>query len=121
MKTSKPFEEKFFDRLRTDEQFLAYYLHHFMLAEEINLNQLAERLKISRQDAFRLGSCIAPLPKEDKFRQRMQKIADFVGAEVDDLVRIVKTVYIRNVFLNSDHDQSQTSGLQAARKKEDEE
>jgi len=80
--------ERFARRLRHHPAFMGYVLWLVMAAEGIDEDGLARQLGLGPQGLARLALCRRPRP--ERFNADVQAIADYTGADLDELRRILR-------------------------------
>ncbi len=82
-----------YQKLSTDNNFIAYYLQHFTTAGNSDLAALGLRLDCSEEALYRLGLCKAPSPVNSDFAARVLKIAEYTGVDYNELAFVLRSVY----------------------------
>lgn len=90
--------ERFAQRLRQYPAFMAYVLQRIMTYEHVDEEQLAMRLGISLTNLTRLALCKRPRPDPEHFNADVQVIADYTGANMTELLRLLRTVDTLEAF-----------------------
>jgi hypothetical protein len=104
-------------RLASEPGFIAYLLATYAHAEGMNWQELAEELGLDTDGFSRLAVCT--VPREDRFREDVERIAQYVGASPRVLLAILRHAESLIAFQAS-QDQSHSQWLIAARDHDDE-
>lgn len=97
--TTKPGSlERFAQRLRTQPAFMAYVLQRVMTYERMDEQQLAQQLGTSVAGLTRLALCKRPRPDPEHFTADVQAIANYTGADMTELLRLLRIVDTLEAF-----------------------
>ena len=78
-------------RLQQEPDFMAHILRVYLEQEHIGEDQLAAQLGIDGGSLNRLRTCRAPRAAPEHFGADVQRIAQFTGADVTTLARVIRT------------------------------
>lgn len=90
--------ERFAQRLRQQPAFMAYVLQRIMTYEHMDEERLARQLGVDALGLTRLALCKRPRPDPEHFNADVQAIADYTGANMTELLRLLRTMDTLEAF-----------------------
>jgi hypothetical protein len=79
-------------RLRHDRRFIAYALASFQHQEELDIEQLADSLRIPPVLLLRLALCRRPNSESEQFAQQVREVADYTLTDDAQLANLLRQV-----------------------------
>jgi hypothetical protein len=76
----------------TDEEFIAYFLNHYLKIEQTTTEAVMTILNCNVENYYKLGLCKAPTITDSDYLDRLNNISSYVGISVLELNKIIKRV-----------------------------
>jgi len=79
-------------KLRHDRRFMSYALASFQHQEELDIEQLADSLRIPPVLLLRLALCRRPNSESEQFAQQVREVADYTLTDEGQLANLLRQV-----------------------------
>ncbi len=81
-----------FQKLATNQSFIAYYLHQSALQQHKTQAEVMAALNCTPENYYKLALCQAPDPNRSDFTERVANIAGYAHIPVPALAKLIKNV-----------------------------